>query len=196
MNLLNGSHSSFISRSEQITSVISFLAIFGTFIVLVGGVWDSASHELRVPDTFWTIQHITIYTGASIVALSALTGIISILKGDNKKIHRSITMIIVGACAQLIGGYFDYSFHTQYGIDGLVTPSHLTVETGLLLSAIGGLVLLSKVKSKYIKKISPVSIMTVILSASWIGFNLSLLLGAVVECVPVFQIFSSGCAVM
>ena len=104
---------------------------------------------------------------------------------------------IIGALAQLIGGYFDYKFHTQYGIDGLVTPSHLTVETGLLLSAIGGLILLSKVKSKYLKKtISPISIMTVILSASWIGFNLSLLLGGVVECVPIYQIFSSGCAVM
>jgi hypothetical protein len=195
MRLLSGSHRSFLSQSEQVTSVISVLAICGTFIVLVGGVWDSASHELRIPDTFWTVQHITIYFGASIVALSASTGVIAIVKGGNRKIHGAILIIIVGALAQLVGGYFDYKFHTQYGIDGLVTPSHLTVETGLLLSAIGGLILLSKVKNKYIKKITPISIMTVILSASWIGFNLSLLLGAVVECVPIYQMFSSGCAV-
>lgn len=196
MNLLSGSHRSFISRSEQITSVISFLTICGTFIVLVGGVWDSSSHELRIPDTFWTIQHITIYFGASIVALAALTGAIAIVKGVNNKIHRAIMIIIVGAMAQLVGGFFDYSFHTQYGIDGLVTPSHLTVETGLMLSAIGGFVLLSRVKNKYIKKIAPISILTILLSVSWVGFNLSLLLGAVVECVPIYQMFSSGCAVM
>lgn len=196
MKLLSGSHRSFISRSEQITSVISFLTICGTFIVLVGGVWDSSSHELRIPDTFWTIQHITIYFGASIVALAALTGAIAIVKGVNKKIQRAIMIIIVGAMAQLVGGFFDYSFHTQYGIDGLVTPSHLTVETGLMLSAIGGFVLLSRVKNKYIKKIAPISILAILLSVSWVGFNLSLLLGAVVECVPIYQMFSSGCAVM
>lgn len=196
MRLLRGSHSPFLSRSKRASYLISLLATCGTFIVLVGGVWDSSSHELRIPDTFWTVQHITIYIGASIVALSALTGVIAIMKGGNEKIHGAIMIIIVGVVAQLLGGYFDYSFHTKYGIDGLVTPSHLTVETGLLLSAIGGLILLSKVKNKHIKKIIPISIMTVLLSASWIVFNLSLLLGAVVECVPIYQMFSSGCAVM
>jgi hypothetical protein len=196
MKLLSGSHNPFLSRSERISYLISLLATCGTFIVLLGGVWDSSSHELRIPDTFWTIQHITIYAGASIVALSAIMGVMAIMKGVNKKIHGAITIILVGAVAQLLGGYFDYNFHTKYGIDGLVTPSHLTVETGLLLSAIGGLMIISKVRYVHIKKIIPISIMTVLLSAAWIGFNLSLLLGAVVLCVPIYQMFSSGCAVM
>jgi hypothetical protein len=138
----------------------------------------------------------TIYTGASIVTLSALTGVIAIMNSRNKKIHGAIMIIIIGAVAQLAGGYFDYSFHTKYGIDGLVTPSHLTVETGLLLSAIGGLIMISKVRNAPLKAVIPISIITVLLSASWIGFNLSLLLGDVVECVPIYQMFSSGCAVM
>jgi len=196
MKMLSGSHRSFLSRSKQVHTIMSILAICGTFIVLAGGVWDSASHELRIPDTFWTIQHITIYFGASIVALSALIGIITIVKGVNRKIHTAIIIIVIGTIAQLVGGYFDYEFHTQYGIDGLVTPSHMTIETGLLLSSLGGVMLLSKNKNKFTSKIIPISIMTVILSASWIGFNLSLLLGAIVECVPIYQMFSSGCAVM
>ena len=196
MKLLSGSHNSFFFRSERISYVISILATCGTFIVLVGGVWDASSHELRIPDTFWTVQHMTIYGGASIVALSALTGAVAIVKGGNKKIHKAMMIIIVGAIAQLVGGYFDYSFHTKYGIDGLVTPSHLTVETGLLLSAVGGLMMISKIRNTPLKTVIPISIITVLLSASWVGFNLSLLLGAVVECVPIYQMFSSGCAVM
>lgn len=196
MTLLSGSHKPFFFRSELISYVISILATCGTFIVLVGGVWDASSHELRIPDTFWTVQHVTIYTGASIVALSALTGAIAIVKGGNKKIQKAIVVIIVGAIAQLVGGYFDYSSHTKYGIDGLVTPSHLTVETGLLLSAVGGLLMISKIRNYTIKAVIPISIITVLLSASWLGFNFSLLLGGVVECVPVYQMFSSGCAVM
>jgi len=178
------------------SSVISILATCGTFIVLLGGVWDSSSHELRIPDTFWTIQHTTIYTGASIMALSAMMGVMTIVKGENKKIHDAITIILIGVVAQLLGGYFDYNFHIKYGIDGLVTPSHLTFETGLLLSAIGGLIIISKVKNTCTKRISPISIMTALLSAAWLGFNLILLIGAVVLCVPIYQIFSSGCAVM
>jgi hypothetical protein len=196
MRLLSGSHKSFIFRSELISYLISILATCGTFIVLIGGVWDASSHELRIPDTFWTVQHMTIYAGASIVALSAVIGVVAIVKGGNKKIHGAIMIIIVGSLAQLLGGYFDYNFHTEYGIDGLVTPSHLTVETGLLLSAIGGLIMISKIKNAPLKALIPISIITVLLSASWIGFNISLLLGAVVECVPVYQLFSSGCAVM
>lgn len=196
MRLLSGAHDSFLSRSEKIPSMVSILTTFGTFIVLLGGVWDSSSHELRIPDTFWTIQHITIYTGASIVALSAILGVTVLMKNENKIIHGAIKIILIGAVAQLLGGYIDYNFHTKYGIDGLVTPSHLTVETGLLLSAIGGLVILSKIRHHHIKKIIPVSIMAVLLSAAWVGFNLSLLSGAVVLCVPIYQMFSSGCAVM
>jgi hypothetical protein len=161
----------------------------------MGGVWDSSSHELRIPDTFWTVQHITIYTGASIVTLAAMIGAMVMIKGENKRINKAIMIILVGAVAQLVGGYLDYNFHEKYGIDGLVTQSHLTIETGLLLSSIGGLTIISKVKNSHIKKMLPVSIMTVLLSAAWIGFNLSLLLGAVVLCVPIYQIFSSGCAV-
>lgn len=196
MRLLSGSHKSFLFRSELLSYMISILATCGTFIVLIGGVWDASSHELRIPDTFWTVQHMTIYAGASIVALAAVLGVLAIVKGGNKKIHGAITIIIVGTLAQLLGGYFDYNFHTKYGIDGLVTPSHLTVETGLLLSAIGGMIMISKIRKTWLKALIPISIITVLLSASWIGFNLSLLLGAVVECVPVYQLFSSGCAVM
>jgi hypothetical protein len=196
MSHLNGFYNSFLSRKERLANVVSILATFGTFIVLMGGVWDSSSHELRIPDTFWTVQHITIYAGASIVALSAMIGVIVMIKGENKRFYGVIMIILVGAVAQLLGGYLDYNFHEKYGIDGLVTPSHLTVETGLLLSSIGGLLIISKVKNSYIKKILPVSIMTVLLSAAWIGFNLSLLMGAVVLCVPIYQMFSSGCAVM
>ncbi len=193
---VSGANDSFLFSSEKISHAISILATLGTFIVLLGGVWDSSSHELRIPDTFWTIQHITIYTGASIVALSAIMGTMVLVKNTNKTIHGPIKIILVGAIRQLLGGFFDYSFHTKYGIDGLVTSSHLTVETGLLLSAIGGLIMISKIKHIHIKKIIPVSIMTVLLSAAWVGFNLSLLLGAVVLCVPIYQMFSSGCAVM
>lgn len=185
-----------VLSSRKIAEISSFLAVCGTLIMLLGGVWDSASHEMRIPDTFWTIQHMTIYFGASMVACSAITATLVLNNHEHKLMKKGMIMIILGAIFQLGGGYADYNFHEIYGIDGLVTPSHLSIETGLLLSAAGGFVTLAKSKNHVLKKMAPMSIMSILLSASWIGFNLILLVGSVVLCVPVFQLFYSGCAVM
>ena len=196
MYLSNRFSASVLSRTGKITEVSSFLATCGTMIMLLGGIWDSASHELRIPDTFWTVQHMTIYAGASMVACSAITAVLVINHCKHKTLKKGMMMILLGAILQLGGGYADYNFHEIYGIDGLVTPSHLLIETGLLLSASGGFIMLSKSQSLILLKMTPISIMSILLSASWIGFNLVLLIGSVVLCVPVFQLFYSGCAVM
>ncbi|MGB9003059.1 MAG: hypothetical protein WCC52_04565 [Nitrosotalea sp.] len=192
----NRFHASSLSRARKITHMSSFLATCGTMIVLLGGIWDSASHEFRVPETFWTVQHATIYSGASLIACSAIAAMLVLNHCEDKFMKKGIMVILLGAMLQVVGGYADYNFHEIYGIDGLVTPSHLTVETGLLFSAIGGFITLSKSRNRILLKISPVSIMAILLSAAWIGFNLVLLFSAAILCVPVFQLFYSGCAVM
>ncbi len=196
MYLPNRFSASVLSQTRKITELSSFLATCGTVIMLLGGVWDSASHEMRIPETFWTVQHITIYTGASMVACSAVAAVLVINHCNHKTVKKGMSMILLGAILQLGGGYADYNFHEVYGIDGLVTPSHLSVESGLLLGAAGSFILLSKSQNHILLKMAPVSIMSLLLSASWIGFNLVLLGGSVVLCVPVFQLFYSGCAVM
>lgn len=185
---------SFLSRQNDLLFIASILAVLGTSSVLIGGIWDSASHALKIPDSFWTIQHVTVYTGVSIVAFSAVFGTILSLK--NRKIIVGMMLLLAGSAMQLGGGYVDYSFHEIYGIDGLVTSSHLTIESGLLLASIGGFLTLSKFGYTKTKRVVPFAIINVIFSATWIGFNLSLLVGAIMLCIPVYDLFSSGCSVM
>jgi hypothetical protein len=185
---------SFLSRQNEILLIVSIMAVLGTFTVLLGGIWDSASHALKVPDHFWTIQHISVYSGVTLVALSAAFGTMISLK--NKKIIVGITMLLIGSIMQLGGGYVDYNFHEIYGIDGLVTSSHLTIESGLLLTSIGGFLTISKFSYNKTKKIVPFAIVNVLFSATWICFNLALLVGATMLCIPVYELFSSGCSVM
>ena len=185
---------SFLSRQNDLLFIASVLAVLGTSGVLLGGIWDSASHALKIPDSFWTIQHVTVYSGVSVVALSAAFGTIISLK--NRKIILGITLLLIGSIMQLGGGYVDYNFHEVYGIDGLVTSSHLTIESGLLLTSIGGFLTLAKFGYTKTKKLVPFSIVNVIFSATWIGFNLSLLIGATMLCIPVYDWFSSGCSIM
>ena len=185
---------SFLSRRNELLFIVSVLAVLGTTGVLIGGIWDSASHALKIPDSFWTIQHVTVYSSVSLVAFSAIFGILISMK--NRKILLGITMLLIGSLMQLGGGYVDYNFHEIYGIDGLVTSSHLTIELGLLLTSIGGFLMLSKFGYGKTKKLVPFSIVNIIFSATWIGFNLSLLVGATMLCIPVYDLFSSGCSVM
>jgi hypothetical protein len=150
---------------------------------------------MRIPDTFWTVQHMTIYFGASLVACSAIAATL-VLNHHKYQLKKGMIMIMLGAIFQVGGGYADYNFHEVYGIDGLVTPSHLSIEVGLLLSAVGGFITLSRSTNYILRKMVSISIMSILLAASWIGFNLVLLVCSVVLCVPVFQLFYSGCAVM
>ena len=194
MNISQIIPDSFLSRQNDILFVVSILSVLGTFTVILGGIWDSASHALKIPDTFWTIQHVTVYSGVTIVALSATFGTMISIK--NRKIIIGIIMLMIGSIMQLGGGYVDYNFHEIYGIDGLVTSSHLTIEFGLLLTSIGGFLTISKFGYNKTKKIIPFSIVNVLFSITWIGFNLALLIGATMLCIPVYELFSSGCSVM
>src|SRR5574337_41392 len=151
---------SFLSRQNELLFIVSVLAVLGTTGVLIGGIWDSASHALKIPDSFWTIQHVTVYSGVSIVALAAAFGTMISLK--NKKIIIGIIMLLIGSVMQLGGGYVDYNFHEIYGIDGLVTSSHLTIESGLLLASIGGFLTISKFSYNKTKRIAPFAIVNVL----------------------------------
>ena len=197
MRLLHTLHNSFISRTKSLAFILYLLAISGTVTELSGGIWDASSHALREPEQFWTIQHVVIYSGVGMIACSAILGSALLISSPKNKIPiKGIKIVILGSVLQLTAGYADSVSHEIYGVDGLVTPSHLVLETGLLLSALGGFIISCHIDRRKARKMMPPAIMTVILSATWIGFNLILLFGAVVLCLPVYEMFSSGCAVL
>ena len=187
----------FLSKIKTILFVISILAICGTVTELLGGIWDASTHALRAPEKFWTIQHVTIYAGVGMIVSSSVLGmIILLLNSQNKILFKGIKILLLGSLLQFVGGYADSISHEIYGVDGLVTPSHLTIETGLFLSALGSFMTLCQLDKRKTRKVLPIAIMTVLLSASWICFNLILLFTSVILCIPVYDLFSSGCAVL
>ncbi|MGI0040887.1 MAG: hypothetical protein ACRD94_02865 [Nitrosopumilaceae archaeon] len=196
MKLSNVFSITLISNRKSIIDTIAILAVSGTIVELLAGIWDATSHLMREPELFWTVQHVAVYTGVGLIACSAiLSSIILIFNPQNSSIKKGLKIIIIGVLLQIIAGYADSIFHEVYGVDGLVTISHLVLETGLLLSALGGFLLLLSTK-KRTKIFLQLGILSVLLSSTWIGFNLILLFGSVPLCLPVYQVFSSGCAVL
>lgn len=195
MHLLSTFSSSVVSRKNAIIFTICILTLSGTVTELLGGIWDATSHLMQESERFWAIQHIVVYTGVSIITGSAiLGGAILVINFKNKTLIYAIKIIIIGSVLQLTAGYADSVSHEIYGLDGLAKPSHLILEVGLLLSTFGGF-MACKVNRQRTTKIMPVAIMTVILSAMWLGFSFALLFAAVILCIPVYELFSSGCAV-
>ena len=197
MSLIQKLSSSILLRRQTLLEIISLLAVFGSLLEITGGIWDATSHILREPELFWTIQHVAVYTGVAMIASSGILGsIFLITKKVTGNLKRGLQIIIIGSALQVSAGYADSLSHDLFGIDGLVSWSHQPLEIGLLLSALGGFLIMTVIKNQKFKKLLPVSILTLIFSISWLGFNLSLIFASPVLCTLVYEIFSSGCAVL
>lgn len=197
MSLIQKLSSSILLRRQTLLEIISLLAVFGSLLEITGGIWDATSHILREPELFWTIQHVAVYTGVAMIAISGILGAIFLItKKVTGNLKRGLQIIIIGSALQVSAGYADSLSHDLFGIDGLVSWSHQPLEIGLLLSALGGFLIMTVMKNQKFKKLLPVSILTLIFSISWLGFNLSLIFASPVLCTLVYEIFSSGCAVL
>ena len=197
MSLIQKLSSSILLRREALLEIISLLAVFGPLLEITAGIWDATSHILREPELFWTIQHVAVYTGVAMIAGSGILGAIFLItKKVTGNLKRGLQIIIIGSALQVSAGYADSLSHDLFGIDGLVSWSHQPLEIGLLLSALGGFLIMTVMKNQKFNKLLPVSILTLIFSISWLGFNLSLIFASPVLCTLVYEIFSSGCAVL
>jgi len=197
VSLIQKLSSSFLSKQEQIISIITILAIFGTVIMISAGMWDALSHIMNEPEFFWTIQHVIVYGGVAMIASAAVLGSIFVIKKFvDKNLQRGIKIVILGSVIQIIAGLGDSISHDVFGIDGLVSLSHQPLEFGLVLCALGGFLIIKSQNNKKLKKILPFSIMTLIFAISWLGFNLSLLVGGTILCLPFYELFLSGCAIL
>ena len=189
--------SNLFASQTIITSIVSILAIFGTVVMISAGIWDAISHFLKEPEYFWTAQHVVVYTGVSMIFLAGILGLILVIKKhSNENLKKGIKVVIIGSIIQIISGFADSISHDIFGIDGLVSWTHQPLEAGLVLSALGGFLIIKSTNNQKLKKILPVSIITLIFAIIWLGFNISLLVGGIILCLPFYEMFASGCALL
>ena len=103
---------------------------------------------------------------------------------------------MVGSVIQIISGFGDSLSHEIFGIDGLISWSHQPLELGLVLGSLGGLLILKNREHTKLRLLLPFSIVTFLFFTIWLGFNLILIFGHTIQCIPVYEIFSSGCAIL
>ena len=188
-------HLSLSSNSQLV--IISILAVIGPILILVAGIWDAINHIQNSPEFFWSDPHIVVYSGVFMVAIAAVFSINLLMKNSIHGIlKRGMQLVIVGSIMQIIFGFGDSISHDVFGIDGLLSLTHQPLEIGIVLSALGGFLIIKARQNSNLKAFLPFSIVTFLLITSWLGFNIALYFGHYVQCIPIHLIFSSGCSIL
>ncbi len=197
MKLIQRITNSTLAKPTTLVSLVSILAVFGPFISVSGGFWDAVNHLVNEPEYFWSIQHMVVYFGVSLVASAGLLSMILLIK---KSVHgilkTGILLVVFGAVIQLIAGFVDSVSHDVYGIDGLISWSHQPLELGLVLAALGGFLVLKNREHTKLKILIPFSIISFLFFTTWLVFNFALIFGHTIQCIYIHVIFSSGCSIL
>jgi len=184
-------------KSNSQLSIISILAVIGPLVILVAGVWDAINHIQNSPEFFWSDPHIVVYAGVTMVAIASLFSINVLMKNSIHGIlKRGLQLIMIGSIMQIISGFGDSISHDMFGIDGLLSLTHQPLEIGIVLSALGGFLIIKSRQNTDLKAFLPFSIVTFLLMTTWLAFNFALYFGHYIQCMPIHLIFSSGCSVL
>ena len=184
-------------KSNSQLSIISILAVTGPLIILVAGIWDAINHIQNSPEFFWSDPHIVVYAGVTLVAVASLFSINLLIKNSiNGILKRGLQLVIVGSIMQIVSGFGDSISHDMFGIDGLLSLTHQPLEIGIVLSALGGFLIIKSRQNTNLKAFLPFSIVTFLLMTTWLAFNFTLYFGHYIQCMPIHLIFSSGCSVL
>jgi hypothetical protein len=122
----------------------------GILLAESGGSWDITNHLLNKPETFFSPPHVILYSGIGLALVGAsimflhwrsYSIYLSTTKGEkNLELDLSIKLVISGVFMLILAGPLDFSWHSAFGLDGLLSPPHLTLTIGMLAGSIGALI--------------------------------------------------------
>lgn len=197
MKLLQKFSNSLTVKTTTLVSVISILAVIGPVVIVSAGFWDAISHILQEPEFFWSPSHIVVYSGVTMTAIAATMGLVLLVR---KSVHGSlktgINLVIFGSIIQIISGFGDSLSHDLYGIDGLISWSHQPLELGLVLASFGAVLIIKNREHTKLKFFLPFSIIAFLFFSTWLIFNIVLTFGHTIQCIQIYEIFSSGCSIL
>lgn len=137
------------AQRNPITGYI--LVSLGVLLSASSGSWDITNHLLNKPETFFSPPHAGLYTGVAIVLsgsimmLSRYYRSYSNISNNNHYINKLIDLplpmklVTIGVIMLVSAGPFDFAWHSAFGLDGLLSPSHSVLTIGMAVSSIGAL---------------------------------------------------------
>jgi len=133
--------------------LFSNLAIsFGILLVTVGGGWDITNHLLNKPETFFAPPHALLYTGVAIALFGTIVmfTLWNNFSGHERAHYRfPVKLGIIGIFLLVGAGPIDFLWHSSFGLDGLLSPPHQTLLSGMFLCAVGSMISIVRYGKSY-----------------------------------------------
>jgi hypothetical protein len=111
------------------------LVSLGVLLAAGGGSWDITNHLLNKPETFFAPPHALLYSGVGIAVVG-----VAILIAASRSAGRIILPAKIAAAGVILlvsAGPVDFAWHSAFGLDGLLSPPHFVLVSGMVLSSFG-----------------------------------------------------------
>lgn len=133
----------------RILTIAYLLVGIGALLQIGGGHWDVTWHALQKPETFFTPPHSVVYLGVLLTTSMGILGVILRVKHTFEVTYvKFLYFALIGSSLQLFSGGFDLWWHESFGFDGLLSPPHTVLVTGMVLNAFAGAAGLAKIRGK------------------------------------------------
>jgi hypothetical protein len=113
------------------------LVSLGVLLAAGGGSWDINNHLLNKPETFFAPPHAVLYAGAGATAAGA--AVLFLTSRRTGKTIQPVKIVVAGVLMLVAAGPVDFAWHSAFGLDGLLSPPHFVLVSGMLASSIGAL---------------------------------------------------------
>jgi hypothetical protein len=148
-NRNNGSLDIKIYRKYGMNVILAILmmATAGSLLQIGGTSWDVTSHLMLEPETFFTPSH-TVYTGVGLLTIASGIGRVVLFRNKENRRNSYATafkLLVIGSAVSLVAGPSDFLWHETFGVDGLLSPPHLALITGMLINSIAVVLGLARV---------------------------------------------------
>jgi hypothetical protein len=133
-------------RMDVILAIL-MMATAGSLLQIGGTSWDVTSHLMLEPETFFTPSHTVLYTGIGLLTIASGIGIVLFRNKENRRnsYATAFKLLVIGSAVCLVAGPSDFLWHETFGVDGLLSPPHLALITGMLINSIAVVLGLARV---------------------------------------------------
>jgi len=128
-------------KSKHVFLIGTLLINLGILLVTIGGSWDITNHLLNKPETFVSLPHGVMYSGVALSLIGILVSFTGWRKTENNQSFKiSLKISLIGISLLLGAGPIDFFWHSIFGLDGLLSPPHMTLIIGMILTSTGGMI--------------------------------------------------------
>jgi hypothetical protein len=133
----------FVSPSYSIRrfTIGCALVSIGILVSATGGSWDISNHLLNKPETFFSAPHAVLYTGVAVAILGV--AIVQMARTSmsirEKNLNISARLTLAGIGMLIVAAPIDFAWHSAFGLDGLLSPPHLVLLVGMIVSSLGAM---------------------------------------------------------